>query len=114
MRQRFLVDRIGVRQAAPHGDEPLYRRGDPNNASATIIGTYAYVNPVIAVLLGWLILREPVTARTFLAMALIIGAVVWIQFSHRIKRSVGRAEGRNEGTVTAGRDSSTAGQGATT
>ena len=28
--QRFLVDRIGVRQAAPHGDEPLYRRGDPN------------------------------------------------------------------------------------
>ncbi|PYO42791.1 MAG: EamA family transporter [Gemmatimonadetes bacterium] len=84
------------------------------NASATIIGTYAYVNPVIAVLLGWLILREPVTARTFLAMALIIGAVVWIQFSHRIKRSVGRAEGRNEGTVTAGRDSSTAGQGATT
>jgi len=30
LRQRFLVDRIGVRQAAPHGDEPLYRRGDPN------------------------------------------------------------------------------------
>src|SRR2546426_9189773 len=59
------------------------------HASPTIVGTYAYVNPVIAVLLGWLILREPVTARTFLAMALIVGAVVWIQFSHRIP-SLGR------------------------
>jgi len=54
------------------------------HASPTIVGTYAYVNPVIAVLLGWLILREPVTARTFAAMALIIGAVVWIQFSYRV------------------------------
>src|SRR5436309_7325573 len=54
------------------------------HASATIVGTYAYVNPVIAVLLGWLILREPVTARTFVAMALIVGAVVWIQFSHKL------------------------------
>ena len=59
------------------------------HASPTIVGTYAYVNPVIAVLLGWLILREPVTARTFLAMGLIVGAVVWIQFSHRIP-SLGR------------------------
>src|SRR2546428_833784 len=53
------------------------------HASPTIVGTYAYVNPVIAVLLGWLILREPVTARTFVAMAMILGAVVWIQFSHK-------------------------------
>ena len=28
------------------------------HASATIVGTYAYVNPVVAVLLGWLILHE--------------------------------------------------------
>ena len=55
------------------------------HASPTIVGTYAYVNPVIAVLLGWLILHEPVTARTFLAMALILGAVVWIQFSHKMR-----------------------------
>src|SRR5438309_640005 len=54
------------------------------HASPTIVGTYAYVNPVIAVLLGWLILREPVTARTFVAMAMILGAVVWIQFSHKV------------------------------
>lgn len=54
------------------------------HASATIVGTYAYVNPVIAVLLGWLLLAEPVSTRTFLAMGLILVAVVWIQFSHNI------------------------------
>lgn len=62
------------------------------HASATIVGTYAYVNPIIAVLLGWLILDEPVTARTFLAMALILGAVVWIQFSHTLAALTRRTE----------------------
>ncbi len=66
------------------------------HASPTIVGTYAYVNPVIAVLLGWLILNEPVTARTFLAMALIVGAVVWIQLSHKLRRTVGRSDRRTE------------------
>lgn len=53
------------------------------HASATIVGTYAYVNPVIAVLLGWLLLHEPVGPRTFIAMGMILVAVVWIQFSHK-------------------------------
>jgi drug/metabolite transporter (DMT)-like permease len=52
------------------------------HAPATIVGTYAYVNPLIAVLLGALLLREPVGPRTFLAMGLILGAVLWIQASH--------------------------------
>src|SRR2546422_10482707 len=64
------------------------------HASPTIVGTYAYVNPVIAVLLGWLILGEPVTARTFVAMALIVGAVVWIQFSHKLPVPKGLPSGR--------------------
>jgi len=54
------------------------------HASATVVGTYAYVNPVIAVLLGWLLLREPITARTVVAMALTLGAVMWIQVSSRL------------------------------
>jgi len=70
------------------------------HASATIVGTYAYVNPVIAVLLGWLILREPVTERTFIAMVMILGAVLWIQFSHRIRRTVGQADSRTESAIT--------------
>ena len=56
------------------------------HASATIVGTYAYVNPVIAVVLGWLLLHEPVHARTFVAMSMILVAVIWIQFSHRVRR----------------------------
>lgn len=64
------------------------------HAPATIVGTYAYVNPVIAVLLGWWILQEAVTGRTFVAMGLILGAVVWIQFSDVLTRKVGKAEGR--------------------
>jgi drug/metabolite transporter (DMT)-like permease len=51
------------------------------HASATVVGTFAYVNPVVAVLLGWLILHEAVTARTLAAMALILGSVLWIQLS---------------------------------
>ena len=70
------------------------------HASPTIIGTYAYVNPVIAVLLGWLILREPVTARTFLAMALIVGAVLWIQLSHKIGRTAARSDSRPASAVS--------------
>jgi drug/metabolite transporter (DMT)-like permease len=56
------------------------------HASATIVGTYAYVNPVVAVLLGWLVLHEPVTARMLAAMGLILGAVLWIQLAARAPR----------------------------
>lgn len=52
-----------------------------HHASATVVGTFAYVNPVVAVLLGWLVLHEQVTARTLAAMGLILGAVLWIQLS---------------------------------
>jgi drug/metabolite transporter (DMT)-like permease len=52
-------------------------------ASATVVGTYAYVNPVVAVLLGWLVLNEAITTRTVLAMGLILGAVLMIQIAPR-------------------------------
>ena len=32
-----------------------------NELPATTVGTYAYVNPVVAVVLGWLVLAEPLT-----------------------------------------------------
>jgi drug/metabolite transporter (DMT)-like permease len=70
------------------------------HASATIVGTYAYVNPVIAVLLGWLLLHEPVGPRTFIAMGMILVAVVWIQLSHRLRRMGGSADGRIESGAT--------------
>jgi len=54
-----------------------------DHASATVVGTYAYVNPVVAVALGWMFLSEPVTLRTITAMGLILGAVLWIQVATR-------------------------------
>ena len=42
------------------------------------VSTYAYVNPVVAVILGWAILREPLNLRILLASVIIIGAVAII------------------------------------
>jgi hypothetical protein len=42
------------------------------------VSTYAYVNPVVAVFLGWLILSEPLTPRTLVAATIIVGAVALI------------------------------------
>jgi drug/metabolite transporter (DMT)-like permease len=42
------------------------------------VGTYAYVNPVVAVLLGWVVLGEPVTLRTVAAAAVILLGVALV------------------------------------
>ena len=42
------------------------------------VSTYAYVNPVVAVFLGWLILGEPVSTRTLVASVVIVAAVAII------------------------------------
>ncbi len=49
--------------------------------SPPLISTYAFVNPVVAVFLGWLVLDEPLHARILTAAALIVGAVVAIQYA---------------------------------
>ncbi len=48
------------------------------NTTLAKASTYAYVNPVVAVLLGWLILGEPITARTIAAAAVIVTGVIMI------------------------------------
>jgi drug/metabolite transporter (DMT)-like permease len=40
--------------------------------------TYAYVNPIVAVILGWAVAGERVTSRTVLAAAIILGGVALI------------------------------------
>ena len=42
------------------------------------VSTYAYVNPVVAVLLGWALAGEPLTVRTLAAAAVIVAGVVLI------------------------------------
>lgn len=42
------------------------------------VATYAYVNPVVAVFLGWLIAGEPISSRTVVAAIIIVAAVAII------------------------------------
>ena len=57
------------------------------NTTPAKVSTYAFVNPVVAVLLGWLILSEPVTLNVIVAIGLLLGGVVLItQRSRRRKR----------------------------
>ena len=49
-----------------------------NHATPARAATYAYVNPVVAVFLGWLLRGEPLTIKTIIAAAIIVGSVVII------------------------------------
>jgi drug/metabolite transporter (DMT)-like permease len=53
-------------------------------------GTYAYVNPVVAMLLGWGLADEPLTGRSLLAAAIILASVVVITTESRGRRGSGR------------------------
>ena len=48
------------------------------NAPLSLVGTYAYVNPVVAVALGSVFLREPISVRTIVASVVILTAVAII------------------------------------
>ncbi|HEU0185646.1 MAG TPA: EamA family transporter [Blastocatellia bacterium] len=48
------------------------------NARPAMVATYAYVNPVIAVVLGWAFAGESFTGRMLLGAAVIVGSVVLI------------------------------------
>ena len=42
----------------------------------TVVGTYTFVNPIIAVLLGWAILGEPLTVSMLTGGALVVGSII--------------------------------------
>jgi drug/metabolite transporter (DMT)-like permease len=49
-----------------------------NHAPVSKVATYAYVNPVIAVLLGWLVLSEDVTVTVLIGTGVIVASVAMI------------------------------------
>ena len=58
------------------------------NANPALASTYAYVNPVVAVFLGWALAGEPLNLRIFVAIILLISGVVLItRYSRRPKRT---------------------------
>ena len=50
-----------------------------------LVSTYAYVNPLVAVFLGWAVLSEPVSVRTIAAGVIILGAVALIVTPSRVR-----------------------------
>jgi drug/metabolite transporter (DMT)-like permease len=48
------------------------------NVRTSLVGTYAYVNPIIAVFLGWLILDETLPVRVIVAAAIVLSSVALI------------------------------------
>jgi drug/metabolite transporter (DMT)-like permease len=58
----------------------LMRVDDPARVT-----TYAFVNPVIALILGVLLVQEPFTARTAAAAALVLSGVVLIIYRKRLR-----------------------------
>jgi drug/metabolite transporter (DMT)-like permease len=48
------------------------------NAAPAKVATYAYVNPLIAVLLGWAIAGESMTAQMLVGAAVVIGSVALV------------------------------------
>jgi drug/metabolite transporter (DMT)-like permease len=68
-----------------------------HNVEMAKASTYAYVNPVVAVFLGWAIAGEPLSARVLVAAAVIVAGVVFI--------STGRERPLMERPATAGASS---------
>jgi drug/metabolite transporter (DMT)-like permease len=54
-----------------------------SHAPATVVGTYTYVNPAIAVLLSWMLLGEQIDTRIIAGMSIVLAAVVVTQLSWR-------------------------------
>jgi drug/metabolite transporter (DMT)-like permease len=61
------------------------------SAPIPLVATYAYVNPVIAVLIGWAFLDESFGARILLAGAAIVAAVAMIVSAPAPEQETGRA-----------------------
>jgi len=70
-----------------------------DNVAPRIVGTYAFVNPVVAVLLGWWILSEPLTVRTLLATAVIAAGVALIVLAPAPADSAPGASGARQEAV---------------
>lgn len=59
-------------------------------APTPLVSTYAYVNPIVAVLLGYFIAEEPLTFRILFAAVLVVGSVALISITQqRALRSKG-------------------------
>lgn len=53
-----------------------------------LVGTYAYVNPMVAVFLGWLIADEAITQQQIVALLVILAGVILVNFPGERKKLI--------------------------
>jgi drug/metabolite transporter (DMT)-like permease len=51
--------------------------------SATLVATHTFVNPLVAVLIGWLWASEPLSMRVVVATTIILGSIILTQRGDR-------------------------------
>ncbi|MGI8636387.1 MAG: EamA family transporter [Segetibacter sp.] len=61
---------------------------------ASMVGTYAYVNPIVAVFLGWMLAKEQITIQQVIALVVILAGVLLVNFAPEPKK-VMIARGKN-------------------
>ena len=67
------------------------------NASVSLVATHAYVNPVVAIFLGWLVLAEPVTPAIAIGGGIVVLSVVLVIGGERVRKG-------DQGAVTVADD----------
>jgi drug/metabolite transporter (DMT)-like permease len=60
------------------------------HASVSLVSTYAFVNPVVAVILGALVRAEPITPTILAGAVVIIVAVAFIVWRQNVERAAAR------------------------
>jgi drug/metabolite transporter (DMT)-like permease len=56
------------------------------NSSTQLLSTYAYVNPAVAVFLGWALLGEPIGQKEVAAGLVILASVGMLLFAHEVRK----------------------------
>jgi len=53
----------------------------------TIVSLYAYINPIVAVILGWLVLSEKLNMRVGIAIILTIAGIYLVNLGYQIRKT---------------------------
>ncbi|HEY4354977.1 MAG TPA: EamA family transporter [Acidobacteriaceae bacterium] len=62
------------------------------NVAVTSVATYAYINPIVAVLLGWMLLGEHLVPGQWLGMSIVLASVAIVAMVQTSPRSARAAE----------------------
>ena len=62
------------------------------NAPISLVSTFPYVNPMVAVFLGWLVLDEPLSRSVLVGLVVVLGGVVLVVTGEQRVRSRARLE----------------------